>query len=129
MSWKRIICCVRGHKQYPLREPLEIPEKKNGLGIYSSWLTGMRFHDINFGNGPLAAQAYVCTRCYGVIWSGKVNPKYFDNSDNVPELKKYRKWLKRLEWEEEQRAKNPTAEKLYKQYQMMLKLAHAEDEE
>lgn len=65
----------------------------------------------------------ICARCQGVFWTHAPNLPALASSDNVPALKELYDWNRRESWEREQRENNEAAARLYKQYQMVLKLA------
>lgn len=65
----------------------------------------------------------VCARCQGVFWTYAPNLPALATVEQIPALKEYSDWNKREAWERQQRETNEAAGKLYKQYQMVLKLA------
>jgi hypothetical protein len=65
----------------------------------------------------------ICARCAGVYWHSAPNLPALTSSKNVPILQELFDWNKRETWERQQRETNEAAARLYKQYQMVLKLA------
>ena len=141
---KRLVCCVKGHKPFPKREYPPVPLPGNSIASLGT-ITGTYLNSsgnwsntggsvtsdgsgLHLHTGPVISTAFVCARCHGVIWNTKVNPSYFTDSNNLPELANYRGWQCRQRWEEKQRSKNELANKLYQQYQVALKLGHVAGE-
>jgi cytochrome c553 len=71
----------------------------------------------------LRSQLACCARCHSMYWHTAPHLPALLDSNNVPELKELRLWKQREQYEQEQRRTNEAAGRLYKQYQMVLKLA------
>jgi hypothetical protein len=143
---KRLVCCVKGHKPFPERDVLPTPEEPikwqtigsltgshiaagSGLGLSANgtWQNaGNTFYDngVNFTCGPVQVTAKICSRCLGVYWNSRIKGQWFLSAKALPELRDYMNWQDRQAWELRQRSQNPMADQLYRQYQVMLKLAH-----
>lgn len=133
MNFKRVICWFKGHKPFPGRDIPSVPSSGTvtlSPGHFTSVTTLGQFHSnggLTINCGPTMAEAKVCSRCAGVYWNSKLNRSWLASTSAVPELHTYYKWQKRQSWEEQQRAENPLADKLYKQYQVALKLAKTDE--
>ncbi len=95
----------------------------NGLGGVT-W-TNTQEAALKISHGPFNAELGVCSRCHGVYWTADVRAPLV--ASDLPELNDYVAWRKRDQWEAKQRENNETADKLYRQYQVALKLAHNDD--
>lgn len=78
---------------------------------------------LHISANALRSRLAMCARCHGMYWHTEPNLPAIVDSNNVPELKAYRVWKQRELFEQEQRRNNEAAARLYKQYQMVLKLA------
>ena len=136
---RRLVCCIKGHRPFPLHDvPDTPPDIKTytigniiagpGLGLASngSWSKGIADSSyspgVSFVAGPVASTARICSRCHGVYWNSTIKGSYFMNAGVMPELEPYMKWQERQIWEAKQRNSNELADKLYRQYQVALKI-------
>jgi cytochrome c553 len=78
---------------------------------------------LHISANALRSRLSMCARCHGMYWITEPNLAAVVDSNNVPELKAYRVWKQRELYEAKQRETNEAAARLYKQYQMVLKLA------
>lgn len=139
--FRRLICCIKGHAPFPKVkvEPVPPPDPNtiliggpgtflstNGLGG-TLWTTPSEMSGLTVTRGPYEGTMSICHRCKGVYWT--VAPKASLITPHLPELTDYNDWRKRNAWEEKQRQKNPLAAKLYKQYQVALKLAQPTEDD
>ena len=133
---------VKGHTAWPRTDVPETPITKVKIGAGSIRISTLTAMGSNLYNGtfspqpdahltinhaPLKAELHICPRCLSVFWNVGVEQVSLCDTKMIPELADYTKWKKRNAWEEGQRGKNDVAGKLYKQYQMALKLGYTDD--
>lgn len=136
--FKRLVCFFLGHKPFPSRKynleevkanpsptigsPLSLA-KVNKVALNNSYGNlGSLSNILNINAGPLEVKLKVCSRCKCGYWTTDLLKSWVVDANNVPELKEYLDYQERMAWEEEQRKVNPSAEKAWKSYQMLLKL-------
>lgn len=137
--FKRLICCIKGHKPFPRRDIPETPQPSlpytlgtiGGSGVVlTSTTTGALWSDektFQINRGPFNASFAICARCQNVYWSVEPYGPTVTSVSNLPEIQDYWKWKKRDVWEADQRQKNELANKLYQQYLVALKLGKADE--
>ena len=148
MNLKQIICFFKGHSSYPKYKCEPIPKKDTSSTIASTIFTTSNINvatgtiyvsgssggwnqsdsNLRFSSGIYDAKFSICYRCKNVFWTTSISKEIICHSSRFPELAELVDWKERMKWEEKQRKKNGTAETLYNQYLMTLKLGYYEDE-
>jgi hypothetical protein len=79
-----------------------------------------------FNAGPFKTTMTVCARCHSVYWDCRPDGPTIATKEQLPELQPYLDWQERQAKEKRLRETNEGAEKLYRQYQVLLKLGSNE---
>jgi hypothetical protein len=145
--FSRFVCAIVGHVPLPKTDSLATSEDQTSNADPNLYATARTpsIRTLQAGSGynlgsvvstsslmtvnspPFELQLKICCRCNTVYWQLKVKQWDLIHINNAPDLKEATELKKRALWEKEQRKKNDLANKLYKQYLMVLKLGH-EDE-
>ena len=138
--FKRLICCVKGHRGFPTPPEPGLEKAQSVIGggpppgsylaagnvnmahsTSMTWLTPAEA-TLQITRGPFNASFAICARCHHVYWKREPHLATIVDSRNMPELNDYHKFREREAIERRGRENNPLAAKLYQQYQVALKL-------